>query len=69
MESGKSGIFDKTPTSGSPDDGLLRYVKIVSIFFLIRLWAKGKVAFSVLEALMISEALPVSTYQYSLTTM
>ena len=50
MESGKSGIFDKTPTSGSPDDGLLRYVKIDSIFFLIRLWAKGKVAFPVLEA-------------------
>ena len=50
MESGKSGIFDKTPTSGSPDDGLLRNVKIVSIFFIIRLWARGKVAFPVLEA-------------------
>ena len=37
MELGYLGYFDKTPTSGSPDDGLLRNVKIVSIFFVIRL--------------------------------
>ena len=50
MELGTLGTFDKTPTSDSTDDGLLRNVKIVSVFFLVRLWVRGKVAFPVLEA-------------------
>ena len=50
MELGYLGYFDKTPTSGSPDDGLLINVKIVSIFFLVGHWARGKVAFPVFEA-------------------
>ena len=51
MELGTLGTIDKTPTSDSTDDGLLRNVKIVSVFFLVRLcvlhfyfiWVRGKV--------------------------
>ena len=50
MELGHLGHFDKTPTSDSTDDGLLRNVKIVSILVLVGLRARGKVAFPVLEA-------------------
>ena len=50
MALGHLGQLDKTPTSDSTNDELLRNVKIVSILVLVGLRARGKVAFPVLEA-------------------